>query len=102
VSFNLVNHQISSDFYQGWLIEISSTAEGFQLVCYSPCREKIRDFVNYRSEIEALQVAKYIVNWQAARQSLSSFLRECFEANGLCFEEWRSLQQSLSETLQAH
>jgi len=97
-----VNNQILSDFYQGWLIEIFSTDGGFQLICYSPCREKIRDFVTYRSEVEALQVAQYVVNWRAACQSLSGFLRDQFEIDHLGFEEWRSLHQSLIATTQTH
>ncbi|MBW4657460.1 MAG: hypothetical protein KME15_02205 [Drouetiella hepatica Uher 2000/2452] len=95
------NAQILSDFYQGWLIEISFAEGGFQIVCFSPCRERIRDFIPCKSVTEALKVAQDAVNWRMACQALSGFLRERFEAKGLCFEEWRSLHQSLLGITQA-
>ncbi|MBI4782300.1 MAG: hypothetical protein HY785_13415 [Oscillatoriophycideae cyanobacterium NC_groundwater_1537_Pr4_S-0.65um_50_18] len=90
-----------SDFYRGWLIEITSIELGFQIVCYSPCREKIKDTTTYSSEIEALQVARHTINWYAACQAISIFLRGSFEADCLCFEEWRSLHQSLRMPIKA-
>ncbi|HEY9628583.1 MAG TPA: hypothetical protein V6C84_14875 [Coleofasciculaceae cyanobacterium] len=91
-----------SDFYRGWLIEITPIELGFQMVCYSPCREKIKDMTTYSSEIEALRVAKHTINGYAACQAISIFLRESFEADRLCFEEWRSLHQSLRVPMKPH
>jgi hypothetical protein len=90
-----MNNTYLSDFYHGWLIEITSFNGGFEVLCYSPCREKIQDYVTAGSEFEAMQAAKQGINWYLACHALSSFLREHYEADCLSFEEWRSLHQSL-------
>ncbi|HEY9641957.1 MAG TPA: hypothetical protein V6C57_15830 [Coleofasciculaceae cyanobacterium] len=94
-----MNDTSLSDFYHGWLIEITASEGGFEVLCYSPCREKIQDYVTTGSDFEAMQAAKQIIDWYLACYTLSSFLREHYEADCLSFEEWRSLHQSLLATL---
>jgi hypothetical protein len=89
----------SADFYQGWLIEIIQVEEGFQSVCYSPCWEKFSSLLICNSDLEAISVARKHINQYGACYSLAVVLRELYETEQLSFEEWRSLQQSLQQSL---
>ncbi|NJR64968.1 MAG: hypothetical protein HC772_06060 [Leptolyngbyaceae cyanobacterium CRU_2_3] len=96
-----MNDTYLSDFYHGWLIEITSTESGFEGTCYSPCRKKVQDYATHKSDFEAMQAAKQAIDWYMACQSLSSFLREQYESDRLSFEEWQSLDQSLANSPKA-
>ena len=94
------------DFYHGWLIEVlqikvSQNEPGFEVVCYSPCRQKVCDDQVHASAFEAMKAAKQIINWHGACQLLSTLLRQFYEADRLGFEEWRSLHQSLIEATES-
>jgi hypothetical protein len=94
------------DFYHGWLIEVlplgvSKNEFGFEVICYSPCREKVGNDQVYRSAFEAMKAAKQVINWHVACQLLRDILRQFYEADRLEFEEWRSLHQSLAAATKA-
>jgi hypothetical protein len=91
-----------ADFYHGWIIEISSGDEGFKSICYSPCRQRLTDYKIYPSDIEALIAAKRLINRHLACHSMSAFLRDAYESGKLSFDEWRSLNQSLTAVLTLH
>lgn len=95
------NNVYSADFYQGWLIEIIQREEGFSSICYSPCWERLSSPLICPSDFEAISMARQYINQYGACYSLALVLRELYEADGLSFEEWRSLQQSLARTLKA-
>ena len=95
-----------TDFYHGWLIEVlpigvSQNEPSFEVVCYSPCREKVCNDQIYLSAFEAMKAAKQVINWHVACQLLRDVLRQFYEADRLEFEEWRSLHQSLTEAAKA-
>ncbi|WP_416673315.1 hypothetical protein [Egbenema bharatensis] len=85
------------DFYLGWLIEVSQSGEQFKSVCYSPCRETFSLPKAYSSEFAAISAAKQIIDRYKACHTLTQILRDLYENNQLTFEDWRSLQQSLTE-----
>ena len=94
------------DFYHGWLIEVlqirvAQNEPGFEVVCYSPCRQKACLDPVYPSAFEAMKAAKQMINWYGACQLLRQLLRQFYEADRLDFEEWRSLHQSLIEATEA-
>lgn len=89
----------SADFYQGWLIEIIQSEEGFSCTCYSPCWEKFDSPLVCASDFEATHIARQQINQYVTYYSIILVLREFYEANRLSFEEWRSLKQSLTETI---
>jgi hypothetical protein len=88
----------SADFYRGWIIEVSQEQTGFIAVCYSPCRQRLRDYQVYGSEYQAISVAKRMINHHIARNSMMQIVREMYEMGRLSFEEWRSLHHSLGNT----
>lgn len=89
----------SADFYQGWLIEIIQVEEGFRCICYSPCWEKFSSPLVCDSDFEAISIARKYINQHSACYSITLVLRELYETDRLSFEEWRSLQQSLAQTI---
>ena len=94
------------DFHHGWLIEVlpiglSQNEPGFEAVCYSPCREKVRNNQVHASAFEAMKVAKQAINWHGACQQLREVLRQLYEADRMGFDEWRSLHQSLTDAAKA-
>lgn len=94
-----MNNSCLADFYHGWIIEVSQQDEGFRSVCYSPSRQRLSDYVTYASDFQALSASKRLINQHFVRHALSSLLRELYEADSLDFDEWRSLNQSLSITV---
>ena len=95
-----MNDSHLADFYLGWSIEVMHNNSGFEVICYSPCRKRIQDFVAYDSEFAAMKAAKQVIDWYAACHTLSKALRELYETDRIDFEEWRSLHQSLMNTLE--
>jgi hypothetical protein len=91
-----------ADFYHGWIIEVLAETEGFKSVCYSPSRQRLTDHKSYPSDICALVAAKRLINQHLACHSMSVFLRDAYEAGNLSFEEWRSLNHSLTAVLTMH
>ncbi|GAB4380531.1 MAG: hypothetical protein Kow00121_36980 [Elainellaceae cyanobacterium] len=90
------NAQIA-DFYHGWFIEIVAVGDSFGSVCYSPYREKFTDCIVYPSDLEAMSAAKRSINSYFACYTLAQTVREFYESKKLSFEEWQSLQQSLTQ-----
>jgi hypothetical protein len=86
-----------ADFYHGWIIEVAHENGLFTTACYSPSRERFIDYSTHPSDIHALRAAKQGINRYLACHALSSFCRELYELGQLPFEEWRSLQNSLTE-----
>ncbi|NJO41763.1 MAG: hypothetical protein HC865_14310 [Cyanobacteria bacterium RU_5_0] len=91
----------SIDFYHGWLIEIIQVEDGFESICYSPCRETFSNHTLYTSEFEALGAAKQGINQYGSYHSLKWMLRELYEAKRLSFGEWQAIQQSLVESIRS-
>lgn len=89
----------SADFYQGWLIEIIQIEEGFRCICYSPCWEKFSSPLICASDFAAIAIAKQHIDQYYACYAINLVLRQLYETDRLSFEEWRSLQQSLTATL---
>jgi hypothetical protein len=87
-----------TDFYHGWIIEVAQTNGRFSSTCYSPSRERFSDDNAHASDFQAVSAAKRRINLYLAYHALSSFFRELYELDQLSFEEWRSLQQSLTKT----
>jgi hypothetical protein len=83
------------DFYQGWLIEITQVEDGFHSTCRSAFKETLSNSETYKSDFDALGAAKRSIDRRVACHSLTNWLRELYESNGLSFEEWETLQQSL-------
>jgi len=92
-----MNNSCQADFYQGWLIEITQTESGFRSTCLSPSRQTLNPDRFYKSSFEALVQAKRSIDHSLACHALASWIREFFEAEGLSFDEWRSLHQSITE-----
>lgn len=86
------------DFYLGWLIEVFQVEGKFRSVCYSSCRETFSNPNIYDSDIAAICAAKQIINQYEACDTLMQLLRELYETHQLGFEDWRSLQRSLTES----
>jgi hypothetical protein len=87
------------DFHHGWLIEILPSEQGFQAICYSPCRQQLI-LERQPSDFDALYAAKQAINYQLARSSLSRIVRQLYETGRLQGNEWQKLQQSLTSTKQ--
>lgn len=87
------------DFHHGWLIEIVPSDNGFQAVSYSPCRKRLISQYHHSSSFDAFHAAKREIDHQIALSSLSTVLRELYEADYLCFEEWTLLQNSLQQVI---
>lgn len=90
----------SVDFYQGWLIEIVPVEQGFKSVCCSPQRHQVIDDSFYACDLEAMSAAKRSINHYYACHTITQLLRELYEAQQLNFEEWRMLQESVTQTIQ--
>jgi hypothetical protein len=90
-----------ADFYQGWLIEVVETEEGFKSSCYSPCWEKFVSKTICSSEFEAVCLARMHINYCGACYALIGFLRELYESDRLTFDQWKLLQQSVNEMAKA-
>jgi hypothetical protein len=89
----------SADFYRGWIIEVSQEHQGFILVCYSPSRQRLRDYEVYETEFQALRAAKRMINYHIARDTMMRATRELYEVGQLSFDEWRSLHHSLAKAV---
>jgi hypothetical protein len=85
------------DFHHGWLIEIAPSEQGFQAICYSPCRQQLI-VDRHSSDLDALYAAKQQIDYQLACHSLSCIVRELYETGRLHSKEWQMLQQSLTCT----
>lgn len=99
--FKPMNGSHLVDFYQGWLIEVVHIEGRFSSICYSPCREKLSSHSTHPSDFGALNAAKRIIDQYSACYSLTLALRDLYETDRIGFEEWRSLQQSLTDAMKA-
>ncbi|MBE9178317.1 hypothetical protein IQ268_06915 [Oculatella sp. LEGE 06141] len=88
-----------SDFYRGWSIEVVKQENGFSSTCYSPSRERISNSTVYLYDFHAINAAKQAINEHLTCKLLASFVRELYEVDRISFQEWRSLHQSIFETL---
>ncbi|WP_448597830.1 hypothetical protein [Thermoleptolyngbya sp.] len=94
-----MNSACLTDFYRGWMIEVVPQGIGYTSVCYSPSRQRIDDDVLYSRDFLALNAGKALVDLYLACQQFSSVLRELYESDKLEYEEWRSLSQSITDTI---
>jgi hypothetical protein len=94
-----MNEKYLIDFHLGWLIEVSQVEGKFSSVCYSSCRETFSNPNVYDSDTAAICAAKQIINQYEACYTLTQVLRELYETHKLGFEDWRSLQRSLTESI---
>lgn len=101
MKFVLMPEPELTDFYQGWMIEITKTEAGYRCICYNSNRQRLSDPTLHPRDLYALAAAKRLIDDVIARCTLANFLREIYELNKLEFEEWQSLQRSLAKTLSA-
>lgn len=94
-----MNSACLTDFYRGWMIEVVPQGIGYTSVCYSPSRQRIDDDVVYSRDFLALNAGKALVDLYLACQQFSGVLRELYESEKLEYEEWRSLSQSITDTI---
>lgn len=99
--FKPMNGSHLVDFYQGWLIEVVQIEGRFSSTCYSPCREKLSSHTTHPSDFGAFNAAKRVIDHYGACYSLTLALRDLYETERIGFEEWRSLQQSLTNAMKA-
>jgi hypothetical protein len=97
-----MKHSPLTDFYRGWAIEVMPSVQGFQAVCYSPCRKQLVVETRHLVALDALHGAKQEIDYQLACISLAGALREFYEVGHLNFEEWHSLHHSLHHPLAAN
>ena len=90
-----MQNSVQADFHHGWLIEIIPHEQGFQTLCYSPCRKRLTDATVYPSVAEALERARVHVSYHVACSSLVHLMRELFENGKLTIDEWQAMSQSI-------
>lgn len=86
-------------FYRGWLIEVRPCEAGFYPICYSPHHTQFSLVTAYPVPQSAIIAARRQINRYGAGYSLSLWLQEQYEADRVSFEDWRLLQQSLTEAV---
>ncbi|NJL21138.1 MAG: hypothetical protein HC895_10455 [Leptolyngbyaceae cyanobacterium SM1_3_5] len=86
-----------ADFHQGWLIEVFSHEQGFQSLCYSPCRKRLADGTVYASVNEAIETARIHISYQTACTAIVLLMRELYEEYKLSVDEWQNLSRSVVE-----
>lgn len=88
-----------TDFYRGWMIEVSSMSNGFQSVCHSPQGRRFSDRVLHSHQFNAWKTASQLIDQAIACYLLKQTMRESYETGQLKFEEWQQLRCSLEQTL---
>lgn len=86
-----------ADFHQGWLIEVFPHEQGFQSLCYSPCRKRLADETIYASVSEAIETARSHISYQMACSAIVLLLRDLYEEYKLSVDEWQNLSRSIVE-----
>lgn len=81
------------------MIEVVTQGVGYTSVCYSSLRQRIDDDVVYSRDFLALNAGKTLVDLHLACQQFSGVLRELYESEKLEYEEWRSLNQSITDAV---
>ena len=87
----------STEFYQGWLVELLHSEAGYQFSCYSPTRLKMVSDSCYASHLNALQGAMQYIDQVLTCQGLRKVLREMMEAQKLSLEEFQGLAKFLEQ-----
>ncbi|SRR5579883_1011241 len=90
-----------TDFYRGWMIEVSGTSSGFQSVFCSPRGRRFSDRLLYPCQFDAWKAASQLIDRALACYTLKQAIRDIYESGQLEFEEWQLLQCSLAQTLES-
>jgi hypothetical protein len=84
-----------TEFYQGWMVELSVVEAQFQFTCTSLTGENLTNSTFYPNQLSALRAAFALIDQFLACHALRLIIRENFESNTLSFEDWQNLNQSL-------
>lgn len=84
-----------ADFHQGWLIEVIPHEQGFQSLCYSPCRKRLADTTIYASVSEAIETARAQISYQMACTAIVVLMRDLYEDHKLSIDEWQNISRSI-------
>ena len=84
-----------ADFHRGWLIEVFPHEQGFQSLCYSPCRKRLADTTVYASASEAIEIARTHISYQMACASIALLMREFYEEYKLSIDDWQNMSRSI-------